>query len=86
MQQFLTRTLVPRKLLHLASYKLGITLAKHKNPLAYGETVIEWAIASDPSSKVFKAMPKIRQMLSCHVNEIANFIQTEKKLLLFKSL
>ena len=48
-QQSLTQTRSSRKLPHLASYKLGITLAKHQKPLTFGETVIEWVIASDPS-------------------------------------
>ena len=33
----------------------------HHKPLAFGEAVVEWAISSDPESKVFQTMPKSRQ-------------------------
>ena len=79
MQASLIQAFVPSKLPQLASYKLGFTLAKHHKPLAFGEAVVEWAAASDPNSKIFKAMPKSRQTLTRRVSQIANFIQTQTK-------
>ena len=49
---------------------------KHHKPLAFGEAITEWAISSDPESKVFQTMPKSRQTLTRHVSEMADFIQT----------
>ena len=76
MQQCLSQTFVSSTLPQLASYKLGFTLVKHHKPLAFGEAITEWAISSDPESKVFQTMPKSRQTLTRRVSEMVDFIQT----------
>lgn len=61
----------------MASYKLGFTLVKQQKPLSLGEAVVEWAVSSDPESKIFKCMPKSRQTLTRRVSDIGNVIQGE---------
>ena len=74
MQQYLSQTFVSSTLPLLASYKLGFTLVKHHKPLAFGEAIAEWAISSDPESKVDYA--KSQQTLTQPVSEMADFIQS----------
>lgn len=45
--------------------------------MSLGESVVDWAASSDPDSKIFKSMPKSRQILTRRVSEVGSFIAEE---------
>ena len=54
----------PSSLKVTASYKLAFTLAKYKMPLSYCDAMIEFAVATDPKSDVFRSITGSRRTVT----------------------
>ena len=77
--QTLRRYLDPTTLVSLAPYKLAYVIAQHKKPFSDCEMCMEFALAADPSSEVFKGMSCSRRTVGRRMNDIYSYICDEIK-------
>ena len=67
----------PQRKIALASYKLAYIVSQNKKPLSDCEHYVEFAMAADPDSDVFKQIASSRRTITRKTIEIHGFLKRE---------
>ena len=67
----------PQRKIALASYKLAYIVSQTKKPISDYEHYVEFAMAADPDSDVFKQMASSRRTINRKTIEIHGFLKRE---------
>ena len=67
----------PQRKIALATYKLAYIVSQNKKPLSDCEHYVEFAMAADPDSDVFKQMASSRRTITRKIIEIHGFLKRE---------
>ena len=67
----------PQRKIALASYKLAYIFSQNKKPLSDSEHYVEFAMAADPDSDVFKQIASSRRTITRKTIEIHGFLKRE---------